>query len=67
MHLGKIIKKLRIHAELTQQQLAESIGKTKALVSHIENTGKVNYYTLQQIATALHTSVDFIQDYEVKV
>lgn len=66
MHLGKIIKKIRIHAELTQQQLGERINKTKALVSHIENSGKVNYYTLQQIATALDTSIEFIQEYEVK-
>jgi transcriptional regulator with XRE-family HTH domain len=66
MHPGKIIKKLRVQAELTQQQLAEKINKTKALVSHVENTGKVNYYTLQQIATVLNTSVEFIQNYDEK-
>jgi transcriptional regulator with XRE-family HTH domain len=63
MHIGKVIKNLRVLAGLGQQQLAEKIAKTMSLVSNIEKTGKVNYYTLVQIATALQTTPEKIELY----
>ena len=63
MHIGRAIKNLRVLAGFGQQQLAEKITKTKGLISQIEKTGKVNYYTLVQIATALNTTPEKIEQY----
>jgi transcriptional regulator with XRE-family HTH domain len=63
MHLGNTIKILRTVAGLNQGDLAEKINKTRSLVSHIEQTGKVNYYTLQLIAKALNTTVQALEQY----
>ncbi len=64
MHIGKAIKNLRQLAELTQQQLANEIGKTKGLISQIEKTGKINYYTLAKIAKSLKTTPEKIEQYK---
>lgn len=64
MHIGKAIKNLRQLAELTQQELAGAIGKTKGLICQIEKTGKVNYYTLQKIAKKLNTTPEKIEQYQ---
>jgi transcriptional regulator with XRE-family HTH domain len=63
-HIGNTIKILRTIAGLNQEELAEKINKTRSLVSHIEQTGKVNYYTLRLIAKVLNTSVAAIEDYQ---
>jgi transcriptional regulator with XRE-family HTH domain len=63
-HVGENIKTLRKLAGMNQAELADKIGKTRGLVSTIEKRGKVNYYTLKDIATALDTSVEFIENYE---
>jgi len=49
MHLGTKIKRIRQLKGYTQFDLATSINKTRALVSHIEQTGKINHYTLKAI------------------
>ena len=60
MQIGKKIKMLRALKGFTQNELAGKINKTRALVSHIEQTGKVNNYTLTAILKALNiTSEDF--------
>jgi transcriptional regulator with XRE-family HTH domain len=64
MHIGKAIKNLRQLAELTQQGLADSIGKTKGLICQIEKTGKINYYTLIKIAKTLKTTPEKIEQYQ---
>lgn len=64
MHIGKAIKKLRQLADFTQQAMANDIGKTKGLISQIEKTGKVNYYTLSKIAKTLKTTPDKIEEYQ---
>jgi transcriptional regulator with XRE-family HTH domain len=64
MHIGKAIKNLRQLAELTQQGLADGIGKTKGLICQIEKTGKINYYTLVKIAKILKTTPEKIEQYE---
>jgi transcriptional regulator with XRE-family HTH domain len=61
MHLGKKIRKARINKDITQEELASKINKTRALVSHIEQTVKVNHYTLIAIAKALSITVEDIE------
>jgi transcriptional regulator with XRE-family HTH domain len=64
MHLGKAIRNLRLLSDLTQLQLAKSIGKTKGLISQIEKNGRVNYYTLLKIAEVLQTTPEKITQYQ---
>ncbi|MBS1636846.1 MAG: helix-turn-helix transcriptional regulator [Bacteroidetes bacterium] len=47
------IKIARITKGLTQEELAEKINKTRPLVSHVEQTGKVNEHTLKKICQVL--------------
>jgi transcriptional regulator with XRE-family HTH domain len=63
-HLGKKIKRIRSFKSITQNQLAEMIGKTRSLVSFLERTGEVNKYTLQEIAVALNTTIEEIENLE---
>lgn len=65
MHLGTKIKIARITKGFSQQELAEKINKTRPLISHIEQTGKVNHYTLQQICKALKININSIEDGDV--
>lgn len=64
MQIGKKIKLLRNLKGFTQNALAEKINKTRALVSHIEQTGKINHYTLQLILKALGISADEFEQFE---
>ena len=57
MHTGKKIRLLRNIKGFTQEELAKKINKTRALLSHIEQTGKVNHYTLTAILKALNISL----------
>lgn len=43
---------------LTQSDLADKINKTRPLISHIEQTGKVHPYTLRLILDALDIDED---------
>ncbi|CAN5133461.1 hypothetical protein BH09BAC5_BH09BAC5_27970 [soil metagenome] len=58
MHLGKKIKMARQFRGLTQDELAEKIGKTRPLVSQIEVSGKVNNYTFQKICEVLDLDIE---------
>lgn len=60
-HLGKKIKRLRSFRGMTQEDLAQSLGKTRSLVSFFERTGNVNKYTLQEIAAILSTTVEDLE------
>jgi len=62
MEVGKRIKILRAKKGISQQQLADLINKTRTLVSHIEITSKVNFYTLNEIASALDVPVTYFTD-----
>jgi transcriptional regulator with XRE-family HTH domain len=66
MHTGKKIKLLRTIKNLTQEELAEKINKTRALVSHIEQTGKVNHYTLTLILKVLNISFPDFENFNDK-
>lgn len=63
MHIGKKIKMLRALKGFTQDELAKKINKTRALVSHIEQTGKANFYTLQSISAVLNMSVEEVEEF----
>lgn len=52
-HVGIKIKFAREQRGLTQKQLADSINKTRPLITQIERTGLVNQITLNQILGAL--------------
>jgi transcriptional regulator with XRE-family HTH domain len=68
METGKKIKILRAERGISQQELADLINKTRALISHIEVTSKVNYFTLRSIAEALSVSIDyFIDDFDKNI
>jgi len=62
MHIGVKIKIARITKGLTQEELAAKINKTRPLVSHIEQTGKANIYTLKKICSVLGVDLDEIQN-----
>lgn len=62
MHLGLKIKLARVAKGLKQEDLAEKINKTRPLISQIEKSGKVNYYTLQQICKVLEINPDDLDD-----
>ncbi len=62
MHLGFKIKVARIAKGFTQQDLADKIHKTRPLVSHIEQTGKVNSYTLTKICKALQIDMTALEN-----
>ena len=51
---------LRMGSGITQMQLSEQIGKTQALISYIEKTGKANEDVLQAIAKSLNITVEQI-------
>jgi transcriptional regulator with XRE-family HTH domain len=62
MHIGVKIKIARITKNLTQEELAYKINKTRPLVSHIEQTGKANIYTLKKICSVLGLDIDELQN-----
>jgi transcriptional regulator with XRE-family HTH domain len=59
-HCGQQVKKLRVSKGITQVQLGEMIGKTQALVSYIEKTGKANEDVLHAISRVLNVSIEQI-------
>lgn len=62
MDIGKKIKVLRAKKGINQQELADLINKTRALVSHIEVTSKVNFFTLTEIANALGVNISYFTE-----
>lgn len=64
-HIGKHIQKLREAADMSQDQLAEKIGKSKSLISFVENKGKVSDKTLDLIAKALKVPFDNLKVFPI--
>ena len=52
---------------MTQEQLAEAIGKTRSLVSYFERTGVINKYTFKEIAEVLHITTEELEKLEDEV
>lgn len=61
-HTGKSIKRWRGFKGMTQQDLADAIGKTRSLVSHFERTGQINKYTLKEVADAMGLKVEELEN-----
>lgn len=62
-HLGEKLKKIRVLHGMSQEDLAKAIGKTRSLISHLETSGNINKYTLQEIATALKIDTATIENF----
>lgn len=63
---GKKIKVLRSYKGISQAELAQKINKTRALVSHVEQTGKVNHTTLIEILKVLNITFEDFENFELK-
>lgn len=64
MHTGKKIKLLRNLKGISQEQLASKIGRTRALISHIEQSGQVNYETLLLILNFFNLKKEEFDNFE---
>ena len=62
-HLGEKLKKIRVLHGMSQEDLAKAIGKTRSLISHLETSGNINKYTLQEIAAALKIDTATIENF----
>ena len=62
-HLGEKLKKIRVLHGMSQEDLAKAIGKTRSLISHLETSGNINKYTLQEIAAALEIDTATIENF----
>jgi transcriptional regulator with XRE-family HTH domain len=66
MHAGKKIRIIRAIKGISQQQLADRIGRTRSLVSNIEQTGKINYFTFQDILKVFKMTEAEFHNYQPK-
>lgn len=66
MHIGKKIKVVRIYKGISQEELADKIDRTRALVAHIEQSGKVNTNTLENIIRVLGVTKDELENFGEK-
>ena len=59
--LGKMIKKVRLERQLTQEELGKLIGVQKAQISKIENsTNSATIDTILKVMDALNAEINFI-------
>ena len=59
--LGKMIKKVRLERQLTQEELGKLIGVQKAQISKIENsTNSATIDTIVKLMDALNAEISFI-------
>lgn len=64
LELGKRLKKRRINANLTQQELADAIGISKDQLSKVERTGKTSMATLVVISRKFNLLRQLLAIYE---
>ena len=64
-HLGHKLKRIRSMYGMSQEKLAAAIGKTRSLISHLETSGNINKYTLQEIASALKVDTATIENFKL--
>ncbi|SDC02206.1 DNA-binding transcriptional regulator, XRE-family HTH domain [Paenibacillus sp. UNCCL117] len=63
MKLGKRISQLRETRQLTQGELAQILGVTRAALSHYENDRRQPAYdTLKKIAQYFSVSVEYVME-----
>ncbi len=59
--LGRQLRKLRIHMGMTQQDLADRLGVTKAIISSYEQGNNMpGYLKLIEMASFFHVSTDYL-------
>ena len=63
--IGNHLKKRRISANLTQQELAEATGISKNRISQIERTGKTSLVSLVAISRKLGLLQQLLSIYEM--
>src|SRR5678809_240914 len=66
MHIGQKIRLIRKMQNLTQDDLAEKINKTRPLISTIERTGQGHPYTINAICKALKIKSDQLESFDEK-
>lgn len=60
---GTRLKSLRIARNITQQELADSMGVSKALISHWENNNRIiDFYQVVEICKVLNVTLDYFSD-----
>lgn len=65
MTLGKKLKKARLDASLTQQEVAEKVGVTQCMYSYYENDFKKPTLAVAgRLAKVLNVSVDYLANDE---
>ena len=65
MTLGKKLKKARLDASLTQQEVAEKVGVTQCMYSYYESDFKKPTLAVAgRLAKVLNVSVDYLADDE---
>ena len=57
-YFGEVLKKRRKYLNLSQEELAQKVGKQRPYISRIENGEDVRISNLVQIATALGLSFE---------
>jgi len=62
--LGKRLKKRRINANLTQQELADAVGISKDQLSKVECTGKTTMATIVAISRKFNLLQQLLTMYE---
>jgi len=62
---GEKIRRRRQELGLTQAALGAMVSQTRAHISYIEKTGRVNYNTYQAIAKALGMSTHYVSPKEL--
>lgn len=62
LHAGKKIKIARVAKGYSQEELAELIGKTRPLVSSIEQTGSGSIHTLRKICQVLEIDMEALEN-----
>lgn len=59
--IGKKLRKIRIYSGMTQQDLADALGATKAVISTYENDlNSPSFFRLIEIASMFHVSTDYL-------
>lgn len=58
IHTGNLLKSMREYRNLTQQQVADLLGKTKGNVAQLESTTACTTRILDEWTTALEFSIE---------
>lgn len=57
---GEKVKKLRMQANLKQEELADMIGCSQNQISRFEKSQEPRYITLKKLANALEVDIEYL-------